>query len=134
MDIDTDEELKELLQKSRVSFQRYHYGLLLRCHYNTQVLMIPVPYNLLLKLTYTNGEISIRNRSPLRFLLWLGVSIRILKAIAPSMVTITNAGIQMDAEGIFLTLKGPGSVSTQKRFFNLVEQDRITHQNKMTSP
>jgi len=50
------------------------------------------------------------------------------------MVTITNAGIQMDAEGISLTLKGPGSVSTQKHFFNLVEQDRIDHQNKITSP
>jgi len=39
MDIDTDEDLKELLRKSRVSFQRYDHGLLLRCHYNTQVLM-----------------------------------------------------------------------------------------------
>lgn len=134
MTINTHDELKSRLRKSKLSFERFEQGLLVRCSYATQVIMLLLPYQELQKLVYTNGDINIRHRSPFRFLVRLGVPLNVMKVIAPTMVSVSNATIQLEAKGASFVLQGPGSISSQQAFFNLVEQDRIHYQRKATMP
>lgn len=124
--IDIDEDLKQLLVKSKVSFERYEKGILLRCFYRTQLLLIPISYNELRQLQYTNGEEQIRKYSLMWILLRLGVPMSTARFFAlSSHYSITNAAIKLECKGASFFLQGPGSISSQPEFFELVQKDRL---------